>query len=496
MRAGGFLKPRPGGRIVGAADSAGSTSPQPIGSSPGSANPALDREDVFRKADAGPQVKVRRPSDHEGRQYAASIGACGGKMEGTDVDNETPSPRGGRSSLTLSDVGDETIASLRRWIARLLGALERWGRTRRWRAAATLVILLAALLMSFPSLDGIGGGDWNVIHQVGRHPFTDLGFDQAGHAGKFLYRVTMPIVGETLGLSPAGYMVLQALFGVLMVYALLVALERVTRDRVTTFLFALAACMTYGGVVAFVETRGNFDGVALALLVVALAWPRPAVIGSMVFLAAWTDERALLASGLLLACFAFERAVRDSELTENGMVVRGGGRRGTAQMAAVLAAAVAYAVSRGAVATAFDLPQPTGGVGPSVLLDQLNNAAVGIWTGLEGLWIPLLLALLLLWRARMRLLATFTGAVIAVIVLFALSVVDITRSMAYLLPAVVFSAVVMATMLPRSVVHRVALVSLAMSAVWPIYYVGGKSSIWWYYPLPIHLIRLVTGAGS
>lgn len=51
-------------------------------------------------------------------------------------------------------------------------------------------------------------------------------------------------------------------------------------------------------------------------------------------------------------------------------------------------------------------------------------------------------------------------------------------------------------MLRPRVVHRVALVCLALSAVWPIYYVGGKHSIWWSYPLPVQVIRLITGAGS
>lgn len=144
---------------------------------------------------------------------------------------------------SMQDVGDDTIAALRRLVVGLLDLLERWGRTRFWRATATVGILITTLVAAFPSLDAIDDGEWDVIHRVGRHPFTDLGLTPSSHAAKNLYRVTVPILGEALGLSSVGYMVLQALFGVLLIYGLLVVLERSTGDRVSAFLFTLTACM-------------------------------------------------------------------------------------------------------------------------------------------------------------------------------------------------------------------------------------------------------------
>lgn len=394
----------------------------------------------------------------------------------------------------LRDVGADAMASLRRTGARAFAWLERCCERPRWRPVAVLLILLVALTASFPSLDAVGGDSWDSVQEVGRQPFTDLDYEPDSHASKNLYRVTVPIVGEALGLSPAGYMVLQALFGIISVYALLVVLERASGDRVSALLLTLAASLTYAGVVSFVEVRGIFDGVALALLLIALAWPRPWVIAPLVFLAGWTDERALFASGFLFAYFAFEQAAHLREVRAGRATDQQRSR--TAQLAAVLVGVAAYGLSRLAVVAVFDLPQETGGVGPEVLLDQINNIAVGVWTGLEGLWIALVLAVFLMWRAQLRLLATFTVAVTGFIAVFAVSVIDITRSMGYLLPSVALSALVMGTMLSRRHLRRVALGCLALCAVWPVYYVGGPKTIWWVYPLPVQLFRFVTGAGA
>jgi len=35
--------------------------------------------------------------------------------------------------------------------------------------------------------------------------------------------------------------------------------------------------------------------------------------------------------------------------------------------------------------------------------------------------------------------------------------------------------------------------STLISVLWPMYYVGGKSTIWWVYPLPLQLIRIAMG---
>lgn len=300
--------------------------------------------------------------------------------------------------------------------------------------------------------------------------------------------------GEAIGLGPAGYMALQAVFGVLLTYSLLVVLERATGDRVNAFLLAATAAMTYGGVVSFVETRGYFDGIALALVLLALAVPHPAVVAGVVFVAGWTDERAMFASGFVLAYFAYEWHVA----RRGSGTVPGSPASGLAmwRMGAVCVGGLAYGATRVAVAVGTDLPQDTDGFGFDVLSDQINNIAVGLWTGLEGLWLILAFAVLLMWRARMRLLALMTVAVAAVVAVVAVSVVDITRSMAYLLPSVALAALVTATMVDRRTLQRLSLVCLAVSTVWPIYYVGGKHSIWMSYPLPVQIVRWVTGVGG
>lgn len=80
-----------------------------------------------------------------------------------------------------------------------------------------------------------------------------------------------------------------------------------------------------------------------------------------------------------------------------------------------------------------------------------------------------------------------------IVLVASLAVVDISRTTAFLLPALFAGLAILKVSETDANYRRVVLLSSAVSVFWPMYYVGGKSTIWWVYPLPIQMIRLITG---
>lgn len=133
-----------------------------------------------------------------------------------------------------------------------------------------------------------------------------------------------------------------------------------------------------------------------------------------------------------------------------------------------------------------------GGVEFSVLVDQLNIMPLAIWSGLGGAWLLVGAALLaLLSQKRYRAALAFAGALV-VMVGGALLVVDVTRSMAYCLPAVFVALSVLSRSEPHQRLERLTAISAAVSLVVPTFYIEGSAGVWWLYPLPVQLGRWIS----
>ena len=249
------------------------------------------------------------------------------------------------------------------------------------------------------------------------------------------------------------------------------------RDIATAATVTVA--LTYAGVTAFTEMTGNFDAVALAFLAGAIATRRWPLIGLFTFLAGWTDERAIVASAFVLAAHLVLSDRRGVAVLRDAAVL------------AVIGGLAAHALTRVFITIRYNLEQPSN-FGGNHFSDGLNLLPIGLWTGLEGLWLVVAAGAAALVRQRrlgglVALLAGLTAVGIG-----GIAVVDITRSMAYLLPASLVSIAALARFSPESltVLSRTA---LFLSLVWPVYYAGGTKTVYWIYPLPLQLVRHLTG---
>lgn len=358
---------------------------------------------------------------------------------------------------------------------------------RLWLLIATAIATATSLFGAFPTYDNLPryDRDWAAVQHNADHPFDQKGLISTDRAFNFTFRVTVPLLGGLLGLSRNGYLVVQGLFGVALLAATAHLVDRLTGSRRLGALTAITVGLMWAGSCAFVELRANFDAVAISLLVLAMASRRWPVVLLCTFLATWTDERALPAAAFVLL---FHHVVESRDLNPVRALK-------DPRCLAVGGAVVLHVVTRYAASAAFDIVQPSN-FNLHHAADQLGILPVGSWTALEGLWFFVAIGAVALVKARQRLVALAYLGTIAAVLIANITVVDVTRSMAYLLPAGLAGMAVVVRYCDPKVVRTTLYVALLVTLAWPMYYVGGATGVYWFYPLPLVIVRNLAGLGG
>jgi len=351
----------------------------------------------------------------------------------------------------------------------------------------TLISLVIALFFSFPSYDVLSSKDyiethWKPVLLKVLNPLFDLNtlYGPGSHASKNNLRLTVPIIAYLFHLNIWGILLFVGFVGICLFYVINEISLKITKDPVASLFSTLTVSSIYAGITSFVELRGNFDGVAIFFLITSLL-PNPLLIWVSLSLAFWTDERAVIAGALVLLfhCIIHNDVCKLCIFNINSL--------------SVIIAYLLYILLRVFLAFRFNLYTTISGFGLQILMDQVNNIPMGIWTGLEGGWIIVISAVLLLLLQRSFLSLSLFVAFMVCVIGVAVSVVDITRSMTYILPAFFIALKILTATETREEIRRLLLIAWLVSLLWPNYYAGGKHSIWWHYPLPIQVVRWVLG---
>jgi hypothetical protein len=70
-----------------------------------------------------------------------------------------------------------------------------------------------------------------------------------------------------------------------------------------------------------------------------------------------------------------------------------------------------------------------------------------------------------------------------------LAVADVTRSMAYCLPAVFLALAALSSSEGVKQIEKLAAICGVISVLVPTYYLEGNAGLWWLYPLPVQIAR-------
>jgi hypothetical protein len=328
--------------------------------------------------------------------------------------------------------------------------------------------------------------NWEGILEKRDHPFLDMAlkYGEGHHNANANYRLIVPLAAKVLGLGVRGIFALQSVCAVLLLWVVARVASRATGDHVASFFVTCGVASTWSGTMGFMELYGVFDGEALLLVCCAALFETPWLVGLCVFLGAWTDERALVASSLVLV-YQVARRQRDGADWRASYL-------GAAPIAVVVAW-VAYFAARFAISFYSHMSLGFGSANLKWVLVDANNGPLASWTALEGGWLLVLAAIVVLVRQRRPLfLLAYCGA-ISVMLLVAMSVIDITRSMAYMLPAIFVALEVLAEVETGPHLRGLCAASSAVSVLWPNYYCYDRDRNLWKVPLPMRLVQWALG---
>lgn len=361
----------------------------------------------------------------------------------------------------------------------LISKCESFTNRKNWIIILSIFLPFLVLFFSYPSYELIHtefAEGWQAVLNQANKPFSNTNYEPSSHQAKLAFRLTMPIIAHIFHLGITGILMFQGLIGILLFYFSTKLFERITEDKVSALLLTFSLAFIYAGRVSFTEIRGVFDGLSLFLLVFSMYFKNPTLIFLGIFLTSWTDERGLIASAIV---FLFWLYAKESY----------GKRIFNKQTIAIVVAWIAYFTSRYFVALTFNFSTNTAGTGLKLFIEQTNNLPIGIWSALEGNWIFIFISLFILFKQKKYLFFFFYVWGILIMLLVAMSVFDITRSMAYLLPAMFLSIIIIKEIETKTTLRQTILLAATLSFLYPAYYTGGAYYTLWIYPLPLQLLR-------
>lgn len=357
---------------------------------------------------------------------------------------------------------------------------------RYWKAKS--VFLLIALLLFFNVVMNLDkfrmfiGFYWIVIGQPNPkyccYYWADIAYQTTDwlmerlqvysqfHIASMRFRLLPPLL-YTVFSSPLALYSLQVALGIGYVYMVLDEAYSILKDRLMAFLFAAAFMGLYEGAAFILDVSGFCDPFAFTLMMGALYFRSPFLIGLCVFLASWVDERAVFNVTLILTYHLLAPYKKDQLASFNSLAAF----RPTRQMMAVVTGILFYLAIRLYLIYRFDLSSPTGG--DTVFFNVFNafkTVGFRFWAGYEGFWLLLLAMLFLLWQRRQYRLLVILAGLTTITTFTLLMQGDYIRTIAYGFPLLFIALTVVSKELNRRDLLWILTAMAFISLLYPIPY--------------------------
>jgi hypothetical protein len=379
---------------------------------------------------------------------------------------------------------NEFISNSLAWLHdRTISRIEKFTSGRNWLLKIFLLCVFFSIFFSGGVDLGLPGRGYPESYfQKIEHPLLDVAkiYGLNSHEANVNFRLTVPVIFHVLGIHARWSLPLLtiAAISLILIVSALIA-HQITGDRVCACLIGLNVASTYVGSYGFIA---YYDAIALCQLALAALprmpwWGR----GLLVFSASFTDERAFVASGLLLAgqlFFAGQNQTWLSRLLNRKVLV-------------IVAAQLSYCIARLALMKFAGLSSPTGGNGPGMLVNEnFKFLHPAIWFSLEGGWLFFALAVFALWTRRDFGAGTVLMLASLCFLGFGLMIGDVMRSTIYIFPLLFICLDVVKRNESLSMLRNYCLAAFLISALGGNYnvYLG---KITWFQPLLIHWLQIL-----
>jgi len=375
---------------------------------------------------------------------------------------------------------------------RIIGATSALAEHKYAMVLIPFLAVVLSLFFAFPSYDVASKPEmahsWDAVLLQSHNVLNVVEYEPASHAANIAFRFTPTLLGGLLGIHTlTGFLLFQGLALIVLFILVGQLFQKLVADKVVACLLTMATAFVFIGNVLCSDYRGVFDVFAFLFLVAGMLAGPSILVFLFLLLAYFTDERALIASSLVYLFFVFVNPRDLIELKLKHLFFL------NKQLVAVLASWVFYFGIRSYLSHAFGLRTNSTGLTDYLALTQgrqINLAPFAVWTGLEGFWILVILALFVLAYARKYSYAFLYIMGMNVVIFVSVWVFDMSRSMAYLLPAIFASLVVLQKTQTERMLRYIAL-SVLLVCLFPTYYAGGTSDISVFYPMPIQVVRMM-----
>lgn len=296
-----------------------------------------------------------------------------------------------------------------------------------WKICLAILCSVYCIVTNVPQYktlthgQGRGISVWNRINRQIDHPFVaDTTNDPESHEARLTFRLTPPLIGKLLPTDNllhrmTGLFIIQNICGLLFFYLLIVFAEANFNNRLFIFLLPWCFAVLYAGKTFFFDTIFFFDGIAYLFLLISICTKKPLLIFASLFLAFYTDERALIGSGFVMLYHVMQS---------------GPGRPNRPSIISVVAAIAIYLVTR------LFMQTQMGMVTPSSDIRILNIAThtyfgfimLGVFTAFKSFWLLFVLGLFYIKGFWPK---TIYSITLLAIVVGGISVFDFSRSISY-----------------------------------------------------------------
>lgn len=301
------------------------------------------------------------------------------------------------------------------------------------------------------------------------------------HVSKMVFRLTAPMLaklcfGCNLYALSHFLVILDYIAGFFFIYLFVKFLKRCTADIVTVrFLTISLGCIFLGKI--FFWDRGDFDGFALATMLIGMmSYSLPVQILTF-SVALWTDERAFLAMPLIWFWY----------LINTGS--RGGGQVGSEKASsifvlkkghlAITIAVVLALIGRFILIHYYNFPTRVtfeGMIIEAIIILKygrvVNLAPLTLFSAFESLWLIIVLGIYSLWHNRQKAQLVFLLLASSISIGAAFLVADVARSIVYGFPLLIIAIRLVSNTISSDKLHKLSFYIMLFAVIFPTYCMG------------------------
>jgi hypothetical protein len=295
----------------------------------------------------------------------------------------------------------------------------------------TLTLICISLFLAFPRYDQYNYNPvaWDVTMLKAKDLTNSLTtIPPESFMAKKVFRLTVPVFIRVFHLNRVGVIVLQGFLGFLLLFYSYKLANRILGDAPSATMVTAGIAFIYAGRACFSDIAyTHFDGWAYFFILMTLYNRNLFVIFLFATMAAWIDERGLLAL-IFPILFHQVEASKDKNFGLLTLI------RPARSSVAILLAVAGYIALRLYLTHAYNMHTPANDANFSVLKQNFIHTSFGFgaFTFLEGFWLLLPVVFLLGIKNKNYVLLAMISGLILVFSLAVFCVYDLTRSGSYL----------------------------------------------------------------